>query len=261
MKKIMVFSFVLVCHINATGADMNWQDMTITSAVNERTDAVEVLQEELYAVQYDDTITIGDFVESHPEFQPKFQECISAYTAIKQNYLTDGGIQYVYTLPLTNKIMSLLLPERHDIQLVVPMLCPCCGQEWPAGKPLPEGIELTPKRIETTDYSGIIIDCRGLTVSPCLFPTVYDDKGNEIYSASFATETHIINNGLIMYTTELFISPTKVGTIPLRIQAQSAEGMNNTHIVISSRDAQRIHGSLHNLKLLKECRVAVILGL
>lgn len=128
------------------------------------------------------------------------------------------------------------------------------------GRQGPPGLELIPQQIESMEYTGVIIDCRGFKLTPCLFPKVYNDLSEEVYSINFANLNQVVDGGLVLYATKDLYNNRRIGYSPLRIRAIGVVGENQTDIKISSFDARRIHGSKKNIELLKECRVAIIFG-
>ncbi len=259
VHKVTVCIFVtLLVSACIVSADMDWEHLTLRAAASEPKHAYASLQNELYDLIYDDSRTVGEFLQLHQDRKNRLQGMLLEYRSLTKNFLTDGTVEFVYHLPLTNLILTLFLPETSTVKLIVPMLCPCCGQDWPAGKPVPEGIELIPKQIEPVEYTGIIIDCRNTDFTPCLFPTVLDNAGNTIYSMDYAHRNAVIEHGLALYTTKSVISLARVGNAPLRIRALGIRGDNSTDIIIPTADALRLHGSQNNIDLLKECRVAII---
>jgi len=261
MKKVGIFLIFTALYATAiASAEMDWGNMTIKAAATNQTTAFDMVKNELYSLQYDDTKTVGDFLKNNPDLENRLNRLLFENQLVKQNYLTDGSIEYTSQLPLINKVISLLLPDTKPVKLVVPMLCPCCGQEWPAGKPIPEGLELVPKQSETTEYTGIIIDCRSFQITPALFPKIYTELMEEVYSINFADPAYVVNNGLVLYSTKDLYNNPRVGYNPLRIKSVGVTGTKMTYIKISSFDARRIHGSKKNIELLKECRVAIIIG-
>lgn len=261
MVKLTVF-FVLFCLL-ATGPspdEMDWEAYTLKASANDQTTAFDLLKKEFNALQYDQDMLVSDFLQTNAQITSQITSLLLNHRILKQNYLTDGSIEYVYHLTLTNKILAHLLPKASSVKLVVPMLCPCCGQEWPGGKAVPQGLELAPKQIESIMYTGIVIDCRGFNLKPCLFPKVYNEMMEEIYSTSFADQNSIIDRGLVLYTPRDLFNNPRIGQNPLLIQAIDIIGEARTDIKISGPDARRIHGSKNNIELLKECRLAIIFG-
>ena len=251
---ILVSIFVLRIAI----AEVDWEKAIIRVSDTNQSRLSLLLRDELYALQYDDYRTVGEFLRSNFDRESRLVGLLNEYHRPEQHYLTDGSIEYMYQLPMTNKVMALLLPETKPVKLVVPMLCPSCGQEWPHGKPIPENTALVPKQIETIEYTGIVIDCRDFKINPCLFPKIYNEMSEEIYSVNFADLNHVVEAGLVVYSTSDSNNNSRIGYNPLRIRAIGVMGNKRTDIKISSLDARRIHGSNKNLQLLKECHVAII---
>ena len=259
--KIKVVPILLALALMTTAwAEMNWENMTIKATSTVPADATELLQRELAGLMYDASTTVGQFLNANFDRGVRMNAVLNEYRAVHQNYLTDGSIEYQYQLPLAPKILALLLPNRAPVRLVVPMLCPTCGQEWPKDKPVPEGLQLVPKELETGEFTGVVIDCRGLSLKPCLFPKVLNDQNQEIFSINFADPSSVVDNGLVLYCLQEPFNHPRIGYNPLRIQAQGVTGAGMTDIRISAFDARRLHGSRQILSLLDECRIAIIIG-
>ncbi|MBN2620670.1 hypothetical protein JXB22_06205 [candidate division WOR-3 bacterium] len=259
MKTIAFFA--LVCSILPAGlapVEFDWTRFTVKVTTTEKTDITDLLFNALLTIQYDETRTVEDYLASHQGSDEVIIKCITNCTSTQQNFLTDGGIEYIHQLDLTDKIMHLLLPIQHPVRFVVPMLCPCCGQKWPENRPVQDTIELVPQQIDKTDYTGIVFDCRGYPIKPCLFPKIVTDEDEEVYSADFASLSSLTEWGLAQYSNDKDLTPPRAGRKPLVVPAIGITGAKQTNIVISIADAQRIHGSKENVQLLKECRVVII---
>jgi len=259
MRKLLLFLFTLSILAQPCLGDTDWSRLVVRQSTSDHAKAVELLRIELYELQFDAKMNVGEFLRKHRDREKMVAELLQGYK-MDQHYLTDGTIEYDYYLALTSGIIAAILPETKPVGFVVPMLCPCCGQTWPAEKQPSEGITLIPKEIEKTNFSGIVIDCRGLKLNPCLFPKVFNDSLNEVFSVNFADTNYVAQYGLVTYTTNDAQSHSRIGDKPLRIKALGVFGDKRTDIKISTHDSQRIHGSQNNLNLLRECRVAIIFG-
>jgi hypothetical protein len=261
MKKILVclFAFSMLL-ADITPLEFDWRRYIITITTTEKTGMTDRLRTALFTIQYDNEQTIADYFASHYGMDEMITKLIEDYTDTQQNFLTDGGIEYVHQLPLTNRIMHELIPEQQPVRFVVPMLCPCCGQRWPENKPTPDTIDLIPEQTNRTDNTGIIFDCRGHGLRPCLFPKIVTKNGDEVFSVNFASLASIIKWGLVEYTSNDDLTPPRAGRKPLVISAIGTTGSKSTDIVITTSDARLVHGSKENVQLLKECRVVIIFG-
>lgn len=237
---------------------MDWMNIVLKESASQQEQAFDLLKTGLYSLQYDATSTVGEFLQTNDREVP-LSEYLRRYK-MDQYYLTDGTTEFGFNLALTPSIMSLILPGKKPARLVVPMLCPTCGQEWPVDKKYPDGMQLRPKEIETVEYTSIIVDCSSLELSPCFFPRIYNEKFQEVYSIDFADSNHAAESGLVKYAASGRSITQLTGENPLRIKALETVGPHRTDIKIPSSDAMRVHGSLSNLELLRECRVVIISG-
>ena len=171
MRHILSLVILVSTMVHPCFAVMNWEHLILKKSTKDQSQAINLLKQGLYNVQYDATRTVEDFIRMHPERESRLMNQLYAHQTT-QYYLTDGTIEYGFQLSLKPEILALLLPATQPTQLVVPMLCPYCGQEWPAGKKPPEDLQLKPKEIVTIDYTGIVIDCRGLNLTLSLFPRI-----------------------------------------------------------------------------------------
>ncbi|KPL15722.1 hypothetical protein AMJ74_00930 [candidate division WOR_3 bacterium SM1_77] len=259
MRRMPLFLFIVSAFLHPCFAEFDWARLILRESTNDQASATGILKKELYDLQYDSQMRVGDFLRTHPNLETLIIEFLK-HPKIDQHYLTDGTIEYGYQLPLIGGIIREILPAAQPIQLVVPMLCPTCDQPWPGDKRLPEGITLIPRENEVSDFSGIIIDCRGFTLTPCLFPKILNETLVDVYSSNFADPHNLILRGLVAYYSDEMQAKSRIGENPLLIKALGVTGEKPTDIKISSVDAQRIHSSQNKLNLLRECRVAIVFG-
>jgi hypothetical protein len=258
LRNTLAFFIIAATAAKICFAEMDWMSFVLKESATRQEQAFDLLKDELYSLQYDATSTVGEFLLSNDHEVP-LTEHLRRYK-MDQYYLTDGTTEFAFNLALTPSIMSLILPEKKSVQLVVPVLCPTCGQEWPAEKKQPAGVQLNPKEIETGKYTSIVIDCSGLDLAPCFFPRIYNEKFQEVYSIDFANPSRVAERGLVHFAESERSINQLTGENPLRIKALETLGPHRTDIKISSSDAKRVHGSLSNLELLRECRVVIISG-
>ncbi|UCF70603.1 MAG: hypothetical protein JSW49_10475 [candidate division WOR-3 bacterium] len=259
MRYSLVFFASLATLIHPCFAEMDWQHLVLVESAPDQAMAIDALKTGLYSVQYDATMKVGEFMRTVPDRQNMLADYISRYR-MDQYYLTDGTVEYGFYLSLTPAILSLLLPAIEPVQLVVPMLCPTCNQDWPGGKQPPPGLQLQPKAIEESRYTGIIIDCRGMDLNPCLFPIIFDEEEHDVFSVNFTDLDKAVERGILLYADSDSAASSRTGNNPLRIKASAVVGEGKTDVMILSREARRIHGSQNNLTLLRECRVAIVSG-
>jgi hypothetical protein len=258
LRNALMFFIIVATAGHTCFAEMDWMNFVLKESATRQEQAFELLKNELYSLQYDATSTVGEFLLTSDR-EASLTEHLHRYK-MDQYYLTDGTTEFGFHLALKPSIVSLILPGKKPVQLLVPVLCPTCGQEWPADKKHPAGSQLKPKETETEKYTSIMIDCSRLKLAPCFFPRIYNEKFQEVYSIDFADSRHVTDRGLVQYSESGRADDPLIGDNPLRIKALETMGPHRTDIKISSSDARRVHGSRSNLELLRECRVVIISG-
>ncbi|RMD87214.1 MAG: hypothetical protein D6813_13855 [Calditrichaeota bacterium] len=110
-------------------------------------------------------------------------------------------------------------------------------------------------------YTGVIIDARGLNVSPSIAPMILTGTENrQVYGSLTVSRDYAVQNGIVGYykTMEAAKSDVnRVGNNPLVIQAEKT-AINNHHLCINETDATRIYGADLQSGFLKECRVGIV---
>jgi len=132
--------------------------------------------------------------------------------------------------------------------------------------------ELPIDRIASRPYSGIIIDARGVlpiqgeftssSVSPCLFPRIWDENMTLVYERNMVEPDTAKNSGIVEYMTATGPrgATERAGKDPLWIMAKKVYGVNRCDPVISYDDYLRIATVPQNRELLKNGKVVILLG-
>lgn len=109
-------------------------------------------------------------------------------------------------------------------------------------------------------YTGLIIDCTGVTLVPALAPKIYSASGKEVYGSSMVSQSYATQQGLIGYDKKIenAKSNPRVAENPLIVKATGVKGTNKADILISDADAAKIENAAKQLKFLGECRVIAI---
>jgi hypothetical protein len=169
-------------------------DMQNMAALNGR--ALQALK----SASYDRDWTVGSYLSSHSLVQRRLERMNLASRRLGTKYLSDGTVSTEYEFPLTGAVLGLMLPARSAPRLLGRTACPCCGQPWPEGKETPADVKLVPYETGTVpEYTGIVIDAKGLACRPALFPRVVTESGDEVVGADFAKPEQLAQSGLVGY--------------------------------------------------------------
>ncbi|MBR2215575.1 MAG: LPP20 family lipoprotein [Selenomonadaceae bacterium] len=105
----------------------------------------------------------------------------------------------------------------------------------PEGAPRPEEIPTA-----TGGYTGLVIDCSGLNLEPCMSPVIRNDQGEAIYGVKNLDYDLVVVKGMASYlkSLEAVADSARAGANPLVVKCLSLE-RNNIDPVISLEDANR----------------------
>ncbi|MBN2465442.1 hypothetical protein JXD38_07445 [candidate division WOR-3 bacterium] len=271
-RSFVRFSVLLiVCLVGLATADS--LDYTRVSVVVVTTDSgarslqsTDVLKQRMLrtlgSASYDRDWTVGQYLASHSLVQRRLDRMNLASDRLGTKFLSDGTVSTAYEFLLTGSVLGLMLPVRSTPHLLGPTACPCCGQPWPEGKEPPPGVELVPYETPgTPEYTGILVDAKGLNARPALFPQIVTETGDDVFSSDFADPEQVTAHGLVgyFYDRTQALTGNRVGTNPLVVRALGVTGTNFCDLIVNQSDAARIHGSRSNLDLLSRCRVGFLI--
>ena len=106
------------------------------------------------------------------------------------------------------------------------------------------------------NYTGLIVDCRGLGLKTAMSPVIQNVNGTKIYGHKNLDVDKIISIGMVDYVSSLENS-SRAGSNPLVIKAIALENFNSTPIV-SIFDSNKILIENHATKFLKDLKVVFL---
>ena len=123
--------------------------------------------------------------------------------------------------------------------------------------------------IPSADFTGIVIyvdkqlpmygkQSEGSFI-PSLFPKIYDEKLNPVMDHIMIDPQIIRKSGSVGY--QFFLDSLdleRIGQSPLELKARGIFGINNTDLLISTRDADKILSRQNNLNLIEQGKVLII---
>ena len=120
-----------------------------------------------------------------------------------------------------------------------------------------------------SDYSGIIIDARGVlksfgghdvTVQPSMFVSVIDDDGHQVFNQYNVDANVIRRQGMVQYSYNINGDLTdRIGSNPYRMVAYGTGDDVGSVLVITTPDAKRILASSATRDSIRNGRVAIII--
>ena len=95
--------------------------------------------------------------------------------------------------------------------------------------------------------------------SPCLFPRIFNEQLDLIVDPLMVDPDIIKKEGTVGYQTSAkLLNIARVGNSPIKIKARGIFGINNTDLIISTRDSEKILSKTENLELIKQGKILII---
>ena len=109
------------------------------------------------------------------------------------------------------------------------------------------------------NYTGLVIDCRGMNLNCVMSPVIKNADGTKIYGHMNLDYDKIIVNGMASYSTDAYdqISKQRAGNNPLVVKAVRLDDLS-ANPVVSVADADRILAANRNDRFLDNCAVVFV---
>jgi hypothetical protein len=193
-------------------------------------DALRNCLEAVKGVQVTSDRTVGTAMAQDSALQGKVEGVVRGFRVVgKPRYFSDGGVEMDVEVPLQGALSDLVLPR---------------ATQSPAQGTAPEG-------------TGLLVDARGLEVSPALAPRILDEQGNELYGPGMLSEAARKAGGGAGYAKDPEVARKelgkRLGDRPVTVKAVRARGAD---LFLSGADAASLAGKAPGF--LAEGRVVIV---
>ncbi|MBN1959918.1 MAG: hypothetical protein JW841_03150 [Deltaproteobacteria bacterium] len=225
---------------NVAHGQINWTDKTLTvtgsgapnlKAANAaaarlgaeraaKLDAMRNALETIRGLRLSGNIAASTTLDATPELKAKVSGVIQGFKTADIKYYSDGGVDVILTGPLDGILSELLATNVGNNSDSATVAEPAVSSK----------------------ISGIIINSKGLKLTPALTPKLVDEEGNIVYSAAQINIDAFREHGMIEYikNIELAKKSIRIGTKPLIIKAKALAAPKSADIIITNDDAQKI---------------------
>jgi hypothetical protein len=238
---------------SATGSAVKTRVAAIELARANATEmARQKLLEILHELRVDTSYRLSDITVAHPQVGDRIEAMVNHLPVIDQleTIRPDGSIAVQLMMSIRGGFAQLVLPEEiRKIESITKVM------------PAKNISEETPSTsTETSKYTGLIVDARGILVEPALAPKLLNERLEEIYGPEFASREYAIQNGIASYYTDMEKATTspRVADNPLVLKAIRTAWPGLCDLVISNGDATKLRSSSKHLMFLRECRVIIV---
>jgi len=206
-------------------------------------EAFQNLLERVKGMCINSEITIQQYIVTNDIIRNKVEGLVRNFRVIDTRYKSDGSVEVEVEIPITGILEAVLTDQLTEG--IMPY------QISPGTAPSPA----------SPVYTGLIIDARGLGVRPALAPKILDENNQEIYGTGRVSRGYALQIGVVGYERNLnrALAHERVKNNPLIVKAIGSVGTNNTDVIISQQDAERIRVANQNLNFLQQCKVMFII--
>jgi len=237
----------------ATASDLQTQSPSVEKARADATAKARAkLLETLQGLRIDTSYRLGDITTANSQVGEQVRTMVYHLPVIDQleTIRADGGVEVQLLMSIRGGFSQLVLPEEiRKIESIAKVF------------PSKNGSAASPGfSSETSAFSGMIIDARGILVEPALAPKVLDERLEEVYGPTFASREHAVQHGIASYYTDMnkAMAAPRIGAHPLVIKAMRTAWPGLCDLVISNVDATKLRSSSKHLVFLRECRIIIV---
>jgi hypothetical protein len=215
--------------------------------------AFQQLLETVKTIRIDSGTRVSEFAEKNDGVMAKLMDMVKDADIVKQEYLTSGTADVGVRMSLFGGFSQLVLPaEIEHVESVKPV----------AKKnriPVSEN-PVSDEHPEKEIYSGLIVDARGLGITPVMTPKIFDESLQEAYGPAFVSRETAVQKGMCRYTDNIDSAKKhpNAGDRPLTVKGLRPKNGHGADIIISNADALKLKSASEHLVFLKQCNVIIV---
>lgn len=195
------------------------------------TDAYRQLAEAVNGIQVDAETTVEQMMLTSDVVKTKISAVIKGAKIVDEGELSGGGYSVTMELPIFGGNGGLADTVIERPPYVEPFPTPAPDYRPPV-------IETQPT-YSGGNYTGLIVDCRGLgMINPVMSPVIKDSNGQKIYGHKNLDYDRIIREGMATYAQDMSMAG-RAGSNPLIVRAVWLDDLNATP-VLSNEDADLV---------------------
>lgn len=196
-----------------------------------KADALRNLLAQVKGISVDGTKKMGDLMEKD-EIRTRVEGVVRGFKITNKRYFSDSGVEVEIEVPLA-MLTDVVDPDTTQM----------------LAAPVPAAVE--------KGNTGLVIDARGLKVTPSLMPRLLDDGGKAVYSIDFLSSDARKQSAVAAYLQNIDDAQKsqKVGEKPLVLKAAKATGAD---LQLGPEDAKKL--AALNTSFLADGKVVIVLN-
>lgn len=259
--------------------------------------AIRNLLETVQGVRVDSESVVESFMVKSDVIRTKVDGIVRGARVLKTQYMHDGSVEMLVSMPMKGALMDALVPENFGKQSIstfpspspvpakpseIKPVLPNAEPKLPPGEPghkaepgritpappsgyvsdLPRPAPGTPSTMNFKGgiATGLVIDGRGLGLKPALLPKIMDQQGRELYVGQIVTRTNAVEQGVAGYAKDVNAAANnfRVTDNPAVIKGLKVSGPARTDVMIGQADADALRRFSAKSDFLQYCRVIIV---
>ena len=202
-------------------------------------DAYRQLAEAVQGVQVDAETTVEQMMLTSDIVKTRVSAVIRGARIVDEGELAGGGYSVTMEIPLFGGAGGLAETVIERPTYVEPIPMPAPDYRPPVDYTPPTIPDYQPPRRSSGNYTGLVVDCRGLgTLNPVMSPVIKDESGAKIYGHKNLDYDRIIREGMATYAQDMS-QASRAGSNPLIVRAVRLDDLN-ANPVLSMEDSNMV---------------------
>jgi hypothetical protein len=199
-----------------------------------RNDLIGLLQ----SIRIDSKSTVKEALDHQRARDELVAAVLKDSYVVEKSVLANGAVRVTVAIKLNGSFSDLVLPKT-----IVTI----------------KTVEQSPKKAE--QFTGLIVDCRGIALSPAMVPMIQGEDGQVVYGTAYVSREHVLEEGMAAYARGLAKARDnpRVGPKPLMVKGLRTVKARSSDIVISNADAGKLRGAGSNISFLHRGRVLFVM--
>jgi hypothetical protein len=224
-------------YVTATGSGAsNLKDTSVAQArlMAERAaklDALRNILETIQGIQVSGARSANDMM-SNGEIKTRISGMAQGYKVVDTKYYSDGSVDVVIQMPIDENLTNALVERPKK-----------------ARKVSTEGASTS---------TGLIVNARGLGLTPSMAPRIVDESGKEVYGTEVVSDKGLKQGGIVGYAKADDQAKDRVGDKPTVVKALRLADKSKTDVVIANGDADKLRDPNSNLSFLSDGKVVIL---
>lgn len=224
-------------YVTATGSGAsNLKDASVAQArlMAERAaklDALRNILETIQGINVSGSRSANDLM-SNGEIKTRISGMAQGYKVVDTKYYSDGSVDVVIQMPIDENLTNALVERPKK-----------------ARKVSTEG---------AANASGLIVNARGLGLTPSMAPRIVDEAGKEVYGTEVVSDKGLKQGGIVGYAKSDDQAKDRVGDKPVVVKALRLADKSKTDVVIANGDADKLRDPNSNLSFLADGKVVIL---